>query len=129
MKVSSKRIALYDQYGGSMPSGWTRLEFENFEIPYQVVYPTDLDAGNLKSKFDVLILPSGAQIRGAGGVGFGGRGGGGARTRIGRGYENGPTTGDATQSDTDAGRRYVVHPVPEREGPAPARAALSKTIA
>ena len=33
-KVSSKRIALYDQYGGSMPSGWTRLEFENFEIPY-----------------------------------------------------------------------------------------------
>ena len=40
-KVSSKRIALYDQYGGSMPSGWTRLEFENFEIPYEVVYPTD----------------------------------------------------------------------------------------
>ena len=77
MKVSSKRIALYDQYGGSMPSGWTRLEFENFEIPYDVVYPQDLDAGNLKSKFDVLILPSGAQIRGAGGAGFGGRGGGG----------------------------------------------------
>jgi len=77
-KVSSKRIALYDQYGGSMPSGWTRLEFENFEIPYEVVYPTDLDAGNLKSKFDVLILPSGAQIRGAGGpAGFGARGGGG----------------------------------------------------
>ena len=59
-----------------MPSGWTRLEFENFEIPYEVVYPTDLDAGNLKSKFDVLILPSGAQIRGAGGA-TGGRGGGG----------------------------------------------------
>jgi hypothetical protein len=77
-KVSSKRIALYDQYGGSMPSGWTRLEFENFEIPYQVVYPPDLDAGSLKAKFDVLILPSGAQIRGVGGpAGFGGRGGGG----------------------------------------------------
>jgi hypothetical protein len=77
IKITAKRIALYDQYGGSMPSGWTRLTFENFEIPYQVVYPTDLDAGNLKSKFDVLILPSGAQIRGAGGAGAGGRGGGG----------------------------------------------------
>jgi hypothetical protein len=77
MKVTPKRIALYDQYGGSMPSGWTRLQFENFEIPFDVVFPKDLDAGNLKSKFDVLILPSGAQIRGAGGAGFGGRGGGG----------------------------------------------------
>jgi hypothetical protein len=77
IQITSKRIALYDQYGGSMPSGWTRLTFENFEIPYQTVYPPDLDAGNLKSKFDVLIMPSGAQIRGAGGAGAGGRGGGG----------------------------------------------------
>ena len=35
IKITAKRIALYDQYGGSMPSGWTRLTFENFEIPYQ----------------------------------------------------------------------------------------------
>jgi hypothetical protein len=76
-KVAPKRIALYDQYGGSMPSGWTRYQFEQFEIPYTLVYPKDLDAGNLKSKFDVLVLPSGAQIRGAGGAAFAGRGGGG----------------------------------------------------
>ena len=80
-KVAAKRIALYDQYGGSMPSGWIRLQFENFEIPYTVVYPNDIDAGNLKSKFDVLVLPSGAQVRGAGGATFAaGRGpGGGGR--------------------------------------------------
>jgi hypothetical protein len=78
IKLQAKRIALYDQYGGSMPSGWTRLEFENFEIPYTVVYPKDLDAGNLKSKFDVLILPSGAQVRGGGAQG--GRGGRGGAT-------------------------------------------------
>ena len=46
-KLSAKRIALADRYGGSMSSGWTRLEFENFEIPFTVVYPKDLDAGNL----------------------------------------------------------------------------------
>jgi hypothetical protein len=62
-----------------MPSGWTRYEFEHFEIPFDVVYPKDLDAGNLKSKYDVIILPSGAQIRGAPGAAFGGRGGGGGR--------------------------------------------------
>jgi uncharacterized membrane protein YgcG len=83
VRVPARRIALYDQYGGSMPSGWTRLEFENFEIPYEVVYPKDLDAGNLKSKFDVLVLPSGAQLRGVGGAG--GRGGGGGGGGGGRG--------------------------------------------
>jgi len=79
VRITPKRIALYDQYGGSMPSGWTRLEFENFEIPFEVVYPKDLDAGNLKSKFDVLVLPSGATLRGVGGAGRGGGGGGGGR--------------------------------------------------
>ena len=79
VKLSPKRIALYDQYGGSMPSGWTRYQFEQFEIPFTIAYPQDLDAGNLKSKYDVIVLPSGAQIRGLGGAGFGRGGGGGGR--------------------------------------------------
>ncbi|MEO6222941.1 MAG: M14 metallopeptidase family protein, partial [Vicinamibacterales bacterium] len=37
--LRAPRIGLFDQYGGSMPSGWTRLIFENFEFPYTVVYP------------------------------------------------------------------------------------------
>lgn len=76
-KLSAKRIALYDTYGGLMPSGWTRYELEAFDFPYTRVYPQDLDAGSLKSKYDVLILPSGAQIGGGGrgGAGGGGRGG------------------------------------------------------
>jgi hypothetical protein len=54
------RIALWDQYGGSMPSGHTRFLLEQFEFPYEIVYPGTLDAGNLASRYDVLILPSGA---------------------------------------------------------------------
>jgi len=75
-KLAAKRIALADRYGGSMPSGWTRYEFEKFEIPFEVVYPKDLDAGNLKSKYDVIILPSDMGIGGGGGRGGGGGGGG-----------------------------------------------------
>jgi hypothetical protein len=68
------RIGLYDQYGGNMPTGWTRLILENFEYPYTSVFPQQLDAGNLISKFDVLVFngigtPSG---RGAGTGAFGG---------------------------------------------------------
>lgn len=77
-KVSPVRIALYDQYGGMITSGWTRFIFDQFEFPYQVVYPQDLDAGALKN-FDVLVLPDGATIgRVTGGRGGGGGGGAGA---------------------------------------------------
>ena len=54
------RLALWDRYGGSMPSGWLRLVLEQFEFPYEVVYVPQIDAGELRTKFDVLILPDGA---------------------------------------------------------------------
>jgi hypothetical protein len=50
------RIGLWDRYGGSMPSGWTRWVLEQFEFPHEVVYAKTIDAGNLKNRFDVLIF-------------------------------------------------------------------------
>jgi hypothetical protein len=69
------RIGLWDQYGGSMPSGWTRWILEQFEFPFNRVFAPELDAGNLNTKYDALIFVDGA-IPAAGGTG-GGRGGGG----------------------------------------------------
>jgi hypothetical protein len=54
------RIALWDQYGGSMPSGHTRWLFEQYEFPFEIIYPKAIDAGNLASRYDVIVLPSGA---------------------------------------------------------------------
>jgi hypothetical protein len=54
------RVGLWDTYGGSMPSGWIRWLLEQMEIPFEVVYPPMLDAGNLAAKYDVLIFPDGA---------------------------------------------------------------------
>jgi hypothetical protein len=56
LKLRPVRIALWDRYGGSSPSGWTRWMLERFEFPFQVVYAPDLDAGDLARRFDVLIL-------------------------------------------------------------------------
>ncbi len=76
-KLKPIRIGLYDNYGGLIPSGWTRWLFEQYEFPFQVVYPPTLDAGDLKSKFDVLVFVDGAfRLPGSGG-GRGGGGGGG----------------------------------------------------
>ena len=54
------RIGLADRYGGLMPSGWTRWIFEQFGFAYQVVFPQELDAGNLNAKYDVLVFVDGA---------------------------------------------------------------------
>jgi hypothetical protein len=70
------RIGLWDQYGGSIESGWTRWILEQFEFPFTRVYAPELDAGNLNAKYDVLILPGGAIPAASGGGGRGGRGGG-----------------------------------------------------
>ena len=73
MQLKPIRIGLYDQYGGSMPSGWTRWIFEQFEFPFEVIYPKVLDAGELKAKFDVIVFPDGAiRLGGTGGRGCGG---------------------------------------------------------
>ncbi|MBN9523106.1 peptidase [bacterium] len=69
------RVALWDKFGGSMPSGWTRWLLEQFEFPYRVVYAPELDRGDLRERYDVLILVDGAYGDGPGGGGGGGKGG------------------------------------------------------
>jgi hypothetical protein len=59
-RLRAARIGLFDQYGGSIDSGWTRFVLERFGFPFTVVYPPELDAGNLNARFDVLIFPNGA---------------------------------------------------------------------
>ena len=73
-ELTHARVGLWDRYGGSMPSGWTRHILEDFEFNFEVIYPPDIDAGNLNDRFDVIVLPDGAM---GGGRGGGGRFGGG----------------------------------------------------
>ncbi len=60
VQLKPMRIALWDQYGGSMPSGWTRWNLEQFEFPFDVIYSQQVDAGNLRAKYDVIIFVNGA---------------------------------------------------------------------
>lgn len=60
IQLKKPRIALWDQYGGSMTSGWTRKILEDFEFEFSVVFPQDLAKTDLASQFDVIILEDGA---------------------------------------------------------------------
>jgi len=58
LKLKRVRVALVDRYGGWSTAGWIRWLLERYEFPFDVVYPPLLDAGNLGSRYDVVILPS-----------------------------------------------------------------------
>ena len=61
--LKSLRIALWDTYGGSMPSGWTRYILENHGFDFQVVFAPEFDKGDLNKKYDIILLPSNALLR------------------------------------------------------------------
>ena len=59
-KVAPLRIALWDVYGGSMPSGWVRWLMEQYHFPFKRIFAQEIDAGNLKQKYDVIVFVGGA---------------------------------------------------------------------
>ena len=56
-RVKAPRIGLYHAWSGNMDEGWTRWLLEQFEFPYTSVFDRDVRAGNLRARFDVILLP------------------------------------------------------------------------
>lgn len=56
-KLSKPRVALYENWGGNMDAGWTRLIFDDFEFEYTHLRDARVRAGDLIADFDVIILP------------------------------------------------------------------------
>ncbi|HEV7905425.1 MAG TPA: M14 family metallopeptidase [Pyrinomonadaceae bacterium] len=52
------RLALYKSWTASMDEGWTRYVFDTFNVPFQSLLDKDVRAGNLRARFDVIVLPS-----------------------------------------------------------------------
>lgn len=70
-EVKPSRIALFDQYGGSMPSGWVRWMMEQFHFDYKQIFPQEIDGGNLADKYDVILFIGPGIPGGSGGFGGG----------------------------------------------------------
>jgi hypothetical protein len=55
---SRVRLALYKSWTGSMDEGWTRYIFDTFNVKYDSLLDAGVRAGNLRAKYDVIVLPS-----------------------------------------------------------------------
>ena len=73
IRIKPSRIALWDTYGGSMAAGWMRWIMENYHFNVELLYAQEIDKGNLKEKYDVILFVGGAmpslQAGGRGGFG------------------------------------------------------------
>lgn len=72
--IKPSRIALFDTYGGSMPSGWVRWILEQYNFEFELIFAKEIDAGNLNKKYDAILFISGgipAPGRGSAGGGWG----------------------------------------------------------
>ncbi|HMG76466.1 MAG TPA: M14 family metallopeptidase [Pyrinomonadaceae bacterium] len=52
------RIGIYQGPRGNMDEGWTRYVFDTFNAPYESLRDPGLNEGNLRTRFDAIVLPS-----------------------------------------------------------------------
>jgi hypothetical protein len=55
------RVAVYHTWYNTQDEGWARFTLEQYGVPYTSIDKDDLRAGNLRSRFDAILIP---QVRG-----------------------------------------------------------------
>jgi hypothetical protein len=61
--IGRARIALYKPWVENIDEGWTRWLLERHEFRFASVNDADIRGGNLRARFDVIILPSASPDR------------------------------------------------------------------
>jgi len=50
------RVAIYSQWSGTQELGWYRHAFDQFGIPYELIYKERIMKGNLRNDYDVIVM-------------------------------------------------------------------------
>jgi hypothetical protein len=50
------RVAIYSNWGGTQELGWYRHAFDQFGIPFDLIYKERVKKGNLRADYDVILM-------------------------------------------------------------------------
>jgi hypothetical protein len=64
--VDLPRLAIYSTWGNTQEVGWVRHAFDQFQVPFDLIYKERVKQGNLRSAYDVIVIPN----QGRGGKGL-----------------------------------------------------------
>lgn len=52
------RLAVYSTWGSTQDVGWVRYAFDQSDVVYDLIYKEQVRAGRLRSRYDVIVIPS-----------------------------------------------------------------------
>jgi hypothetical protein len=52
------RVAIYSSWNGTQEIGWYRHAFDQFGIPFDLIFKERLKKGNLRADYDVIVMPT-----------------------------------------------------------------------
>ncbi len=54
--AKAPRVAIYSQWSGTQDLGWYRFTFDQFHVPYDLIFKERVAQGNLKKDYDVIVM-------------------------------------------------------------------------
>jgi hypothetical protein len=57
------RVAIFSTWAGTQDVGWVRLTFDQYQIPYDLIFKERVLQGNLAKDYDLILIPN--QVRSA----------------------------------------------------------------
>jgi hypothetical protein len=55
------RVAMFSTWGGTQDVGWVRYTFDQYKVPYDLIYKERVLQGNLAKDYDVILIPNQAR--------------------------------------------------------------------
>ena len=57
-EVDLPRLAMFSTWGNTQEVGWVRHAFDQFEIPFDLIFKERIGEGDLRADYDVVLVPS-----------------------------------------------------------------------
>jgi hypothetical protein len=57
-EVDLPRMAMFSTWGNTQDVGWVRHAFDQFEIPFDLIFKERIAEGRLRSDYDLILLPN-----------------------------------------------------------------------
>jgi hypothetical protein len=56
--VDLPRLAMFTTWGNTQEVGWVRHAFDQFQLPFDLIYKERIKEGNLRAAYDVILIPN-----------------------------------------------------------------------
>jgi hypothetical protein len=60
-KAGLPRVAVFSTWAGTQDVGWVRFAFDQYKVPYDLIFKEQVLTGDLHSRYDLILIPTQAR--------------------------------------------------------------------